>query len=201
MEVFSEECSCQCYRISECEFPTVEQITHSDLSELPINEVFNTPDGTCYRFLGESPCDPTAISVVINERFGTGTNACDSCLVPTYSLTPACNACNSNCVGGGGNDGESLITDTDLSSFVGRLVKYEGDCYLVQESQEASTISDITVTGPFSGCDECQQECISVVVAVRIENNQLVMDTQEVVILKSCGELTEVIVDLEECEE
>ena len=201
LEVFEEECGCQCYLISECEFPTVERVTYSDLSELVTNQVFNTPDGICYRFLRETPCEPTAIGVVINERFSAETNACDCCLVPKYSLTPACSACSSNCGGGGGSDGASLITDTDLSSFVGRLVKYEGDCYLVQESQEASTISDITVTGPFSGCDECEQECISVVVAVRIENNQLVMDTQEVVILKSCGESTEVIVDLDPCEE
>ena len=68
-----------------------------------------------------------------------------------------------------------------MSSFVGRLVRYEGDCYLVQESQETVTVSDIAVTGPFSDCDECQRECLSVVVGVRIENNQLVMDTQDAV--------------------
>ena len=107
--------------------------------------------------------------------------------MPKYSLTPACNACTSGCLGEMGNDGESLITDTDLSSLVGRLVRYEGDCYLVQESQEEVTVSEVSVTGPFSDCDECQRECLSVVVGVRIENNQLVMDTQEVIILRSCG--------------
>ena len=204
LEVYQEECACQCYRIRVCGTTSSDFITYTDLSDFGENEVFRTPNGTCYQLIGESDCEVDGLNtilVTVDRRFGAETDACDCCLAPKYLLTPACNACTSNCLGEVGNDGESLVTDTDLSSFVGRLVRYEGDCYLVQESQETVTVSDITVSGPFSDCDECQRECISVVVGVRIENNQLVMDTQDVVILRSCGESTEVIIDLEECEE
>jgi len=96
LEVFAEECGCQCYLISECGFPTIESITYSDLSDLEENEVFSTPDGTCYLFLGESDCEVAGLSakeVIVDRRFGTEDDACDCCLVPKYSLTPACNAC------------------------------------------------------------------------------------------------------------
>ena len=203
LEVYQGECECQCYRIRDCETTSSDFITYTDLSDLEENEVFRALNGTCYQLIGQSDCEVEGLNtilVTVDRRFGTENNACDCCLAPKYSLIPVCNACASVCFGEGGNDGEGLITDTDLSSFVGRLVKYEGDCYLVQESQGEVTLSDIEFTGPFIDCETCQQECISVVVGVRIEGTQLVMDTQEVIVLGSCGESTEVIVDLDPCE-
>ena len=207
-EVYPSCETCRVYLLRDCENPTVEITTYSDLSEFPTGEIIRrAEDERCYLLVGEATWTEFAVEVTVEETY----DVCLDCTSPKYQLEPTCPSCDDDNPGVCDNDpdaeqvaggGSTEVTDHDLSDFVGQFAKYDGKCYFVTEAANAATTTlpmPIEVSGPFEDCETCQKTCLWVVEDVVIENGELKKKMKRIIVDKICSEKEGVIAETMEC--
>lgn len=147
--------SVPCYQLTDCQNQLPAIVTNTDLSQY-IGQVVQIPgSNTCWTVSIALDCPDSAIPVVISQVFAD----CVSCLGTCYNLT--------NCA----NQGEVLVTDTDLSQYLDQVIHIEGstECWFVSESLSCDGASPVVVTESFATCDECLPHCY---ILSNCQNNQ-----------------------------
>jgi hypothetical protein len=136
------------YKLTSCEDNSTIH-TYSNL-EAYVNRVVKTDCG-CYLVEKINYPPPTPQDVQIEAVYPD----CISCSRVYWKLTDCKNGKN------------SVITYTDLSLFVNKVIKIEGcpECWLVESTQEYINAIQVKVTDDYSDCDECEDlicECTTI---------------------------------------
>jgi len=214
------ECECcNGYKLTECQYAG-NDIVWSHNPELcqyvgsgkAIKRFHEDPgkDGKCYEIEEKLITDPAAIweEFIIESAH----DDCTNCLDPRYKLIDAgCKkeVCEKYCDGCGSGDpdcesADPIVTDEDLSDAIGKIVKHNGICWEVEETQdEVTDPAPLDWTGPFPSCEPCLEEpiCIEVVEDVWIDAEDKLMKKVKRYIVKAnlCDEEDIEIVPVGDC--
>ena len=207
-ESYDDCTSCLVYVLEECGGSGV-LTTYSDLSAYGDGAVIKrAEDETCYMINGITDWAPTSIETTVEESFPT----CPDCTDPRFKLDPVCPSCEEatpglECEVTSGatqvaGSGSVEYTDDDLSDYLGRYIKIDGVCYLVERdpTRQTPTLSDLDITITFDDCQQCQRECIFLNVDVFDDGQVIGQRKIRAVVDMICDEITETIVSTtDEC--
>ena len=114
-------------------------------------------DDKCYQYAASQSGAETLVVFTVEAEFQDDTDDCALCQAPRYKMDPDCtlpvsDSCET-CVG----HLDTVVTETDLSAAVGRWIDWEGGCYKVSYTSDATTIADIgCYGGPHNSCAACR---------------------------------------------
>lgn len=83
---------------------------------------------------------------------------CESCYgQKRYRLTNS-GCIHDDCGGSSGTPAADIVTQTDLSEFIGQYKKYQGTCYLINDASgsDSVTVADVGQTDIFPDCADCK---------------------------------------------
>jgi hypothetical protein len=156
-----EDCVETCWE--RCDAPGTYLRTYSDMSDVgPNSAVKRAEDDYCYKRATLSECEgDTAVVFTIETIIDEGVDSCTICQTPKVKLTPSCGSGCSDCSGsssGGSGSGASTIVTDNAAFFehVGKYVKMEGVCRLVEWTTDALVGTVGCWTGPFQSCEACR---------------------------------------------
>ena len=145
---------------------------------------------------------------MVEESFTT----CENCTDPVFKLDPICPSCEEanpgmDCeanpaatqIAGSGN---TEYTDEDLTDHLGKYVKIDRVCYLVERdpTRQTPTLTSPTITNSFEDCATCQKQCLFVVVDVVDSTGAIQQRRVRVVVDMVCDEMTSDIFEVtDEC--
>lgn len=100
-------------------------------------------------YVSAAPIEAIILKDTFTVKNTVAYSTCEECtaaLQPYYKLQNTCNDIN-----------DIIYTQTDLSSYIGRIVKISGNtnCYFVSESVFTPNIVSVTVTNDYETCFEC----------------------------------------------
>ncbi len=152
-----EDCdSCVYYELAlmdvDCEVLLTYK-TWENLSEYGVGG-FVKSSGSCYEITGTTTDGTGAIEFDVDS----GHTSCTSCQqLNIYKLSSPCDE--DGCGGAGtAADWTDVITDDDLSDYVGQYVRYAGRCVLVEDGTgETVTESDLGIDEAFEDCPACNE--------------------------------------------
>ncbi len=155
-ESYSSCPACKPTKIRDCTDSGNTKTVFTDLSEFSVNDVLKfaeDPNDKCWQVSSESVAfGPTTVNWTVTESYTDETqDRCSQCLANKYILTEASDKCS-------GGTSTPKVTDEDLASAVGRVIKYDECCWIVSDSLGGEVITDpapITYTGPFDDHGSC----------------------------------------------
>jgi hypothetical protein len=155
-----DDCITSCWE--RCDAAGTYLKTYADMKEVgPNAAVKRAEDGYCYKRATLSECDGDPIvDFTIEEIIDEGEDSCTICVDPKVKLTPSCASgcadCAGNESGGAGSGRTAIVTDDDaFFGYVGRYIKNDGACYLVEWTTDALSGTVGCWNGPFDSCDQC----------------------------------------------
>ena len=209
LETYDDCENCLVYTLDSC--TTSDQITtYSDLSMYGVGTIIKrAEDEMCYEIVDSTATfNEFTVEVMVEESF----TSCDNCTDPVFKLDPVCPSCEEanpgmDCeanpaatpIAGSGN---TEYTDVDLSEHLGKYVKIDGVCYLVERdpTRQTPTLPSLVITNSFEDCATCQKQCVTMVVDVIDGEGAIQQKKMRVVVDMVCDEITEDVIETtEEC--
>lgn len=203
--------SCKFWQLKECGTTSGHIYSHTDLSSLTVGDVIRrAEDNKCYEFEGEVaradvPDVNATVDVTVEKKYGS----CVDCTTPKYQLDPICPECDTaitDCDVEGGTQvagsGSVEVTDEDLSSVVGELIKVNGVCYSASEVDNSETVTldaPLDYSGPFPDCESCQRTCLWIVTDVYDGDTKIGQKKSKIIVDKICEEDDLDVIDIEDC--
>lgn len=143
-----QEKSIVSYKLINCNNPDISIYTTSNLSEYAGDIItLNEYPEDCWFVEVLTTSIPNDIPVTFREKFPN----CQTCVTPQYLLED----CNID------DPDPNIITNTDLSAYVGdivRLLNCPDKCWLVSETDPIPTPQSVHVTDSFQDCEACAPE-------------------------------------------
>lgn len=156
-----EDCAITCWE--RCDSPGTFIRTYSDMSDVgPNAAVKRAEDGFCYtRETSPGTCgEPSIVEFTIETIIDEGEDSCEICQDPRVKLTPSCGSgcgdCSGGSSGGSGSGASAIVTDNAaFFEHVGKYIKMDGSCRLVEWTTDALTGTVGCWVGPFDSCAAC----------------------------------------------
>lgn len=140
-----------CYLLTDCENPSITYITSTDLSTY-LNKVIKVSEYQGCFTVSQTDC-PQGVPAPPPVTLVSSYNDCPSCLPKCYTLT--------DCKG----LVASILTNTDLSLYVGGVINITGSdvCWQVSLAQGCQGSIAVTVSNSFVDCATCSPTCYTLV--------------------------------------
>jgi hypothetical protein len=214
-EVYDDCICCVITRWKKCFSDPPEYIrTFTNLCPyLPTDEgvftgsLLRAEDDLCYEWATEQEGEEDPVPFTVQYEF----DDCDTCVIRRYKLNPNCpDPCsNWECKSdlGGGEVHPPIVTETDLFPYLGKYLKYDGICYLVEKTTDELTEDELDyscLTGPFLTCDECKDAATTIRFVTEVEIVSGVLRKRYKYYslpANFCSGFHETIADIEDCPE
>lgn len=222
--------ACRCYEFELCSDPMTTICTYSDFwrfievdpegdpeeGEGDPTYVFpgyvfkREEDGFCYKLTDFAVCSGSCVKFTIEAEFGKEDDACDKCNVTKVKLIPECQICESVCNGGTASLTDSndpiYSDDEDLINAVGKYVKINGRCYIIESTEDPDSVTEIDCwSGPYETCEQCKAAPSKLRVITGftedVDGNITYQYTNIVGSFSICGDGSGGLIDVEDCPE